>query len=1414
MGLFKTVTHAKIATSDTPRKEDKKGKKRANDTRKSFGKGFMMMTDAGVHIHETDMRAIAKQFDLGKSMRKMDVVDDFEDDIKMEPDTSVAKFEVLNKVEGALGPITALAITSTGKKVVYGTFKMPNIKKAPLFIQDMHTGLKAELYRNNMIQDLSLSQDDMEVAIVDMDGFVVIADMANAHEMYCQKVTNEQTNCISYLKFKLAGEDEITKVPNKKNSEVDSSTESPIPMKTEDAPLLTEKSPGILTPGDGNSLDPFSGNFTRVIAIGDMDGKVHVLWPALNDSDLSMAESKEAIVKEIDDRPSNAPEEKAPSDSGLAEKRCTSFKMLDESSVLVVALAKSGEAGILLAVATANQRAFVYNIQSLEAGENMDLKPLFEVNSTRGISTLCLSPDGQHFAVGTSSRLVQVIRIDRIQKRAGKRMEDDWDWEQTATFNTEEQVSSVHFSKDGSALAIGDDAANACIYCTHTGAFLHHYKRGDRIKRVMLSADGAYLAVGGFDSKVAVYNTMSGISISSSSTQPKVARSVSLSLNGQRMAVSNHAREIVVYDIHFGEVLCQFQRKEEVWVVALSDDGKLVAAAGYDGICKVYSVDRAAELSFDFRHKWFIWSVAFLHNKGVKKIAVGDWTGLVTIYRSDDGAPISSLEIPDRVFSLSITRDGNTLAVGGRNSMAAVYDISQGSPRKIHHFDREDRVYSVAISPDGTWLAAGGMDKKVGLYNLQGGLFVKSFERKGAVNYLAFSLCGKTLAAVGKDNMLTLYDMDQMAPCLCLPQVAEINAVAFSETGVLALTVGNKVVVYGKTRHSYHIRDRPNFKVCLGLLSNPEELAVLIESHPTVVNVRCPETKKSLLQVAVEQGLERTVEVLLTSSAQIGLLKDSKGDTPVSIAVKNKRKAILQMILQGVLEKRFSNLPGSLAAIIEDHIIEEIFDSEEKESMTVFNAIAQAFPDLLLYFLTQLQPEECEPQVMGHIEGAPIREPMYVALTKRVPCDLWGAFIERMLDIAEDDMYPVQCKAYRIPIKNFATAVPLAVVTKYAEKIGNFEVFAEGSVVSSIMAFKWSVLKRVFKRQFVIYLFFLICAMFWSYFITTTQKYSWVEMFEDGKGIAALVLTPIILIGSLHHLMHEISQIKDEHEDGRSYLSVMARYFSNFWNVVDLPSFLLMLITIVLFALRACELKYTCSLGILLMCLKVLFFARAFGHWGLVVRTLQKIVINVFSLFVILIVIIVGFGMAFMVLTIGDEEYANENFDDLWSAFISVTLLVYGEFSPLENELSEKNYRSITNLFIIVLFEIFTCFAVLALLNVVIANMTDSYEQVKENAALETRLELAKIIVELEKTVGFHTHPWLHTLVPLETDLQEEDIEQKTERVLGEMQNNERKMEGKLSEIMDQLHTLASKVEKLLSAKSNQDIIQPVVPLK
>jgi WD40 repeat protein len=101
----------------------------------------------------------------------------------------------------------------------------------------------------------------------------------------------------------------------------------------------------------------------------------------------------------------------------------------------------------------------------------------------------------------------------------------------------------------------------------------------------------------------------------------------------------------------------------------------------------------------------------------------------------------------ESVFAAAYAPDGKTLATGGKERTARVWDAATG--KLVRRFEHPDEVTDVAFSPDGKLLAA-GTHRAVVLWDVAGGKKVREWEQDmNDLRSLSFSPDGRLLASAG-----------------------------------------------------------------------------------------------------------------------------------------------------------------------------------------------------------------------------------------------------------------------------------------------------------------------------------------------------------------------------------------------------------------------------------------------------------------------------------------------------------------------------------------------------------------------------------------------------------------------------------------------------------------------------------------
>jgi WD40 repeat protein len=167
---------------------------------------------------------------------------------------------------------------------------------------------------------------------------------------------------------------------------------------------------------------------------------------------------------------------------------------------------------------------------------------------------------------------------------------------------------------------------------------------------------------------------------------------------------------------------------------------------------------------------------------------------------------LHSLKSSALVKSVSFSPDAQFLAFGGSDGNLYVYDIKKQQLINTHSHHKND-ISSVVFSPDGQYLASAGGDKKIHIYRV--GILVATLSgHKSWVREISFDSEGKKLISCSDDGRVILWDVSDMTAPRILSKnrpggTAWLMSVDFNEddiTHAMGDSKGNAFVItqFGK----------------------------------------------------------------------------------------------------------------------------------------------------------------------------------------------------------------------------------------------------------------------------------------------------------------------------------------------------------------------------------------------------------------------------------------------------------------------------------------------------------------------------------------------------------------------------------------------------------------------------------------
>jgi WD40 repeat protein len=194
--------------------------------------------------------------------------------------------------------------------------------------------------------------------------------------------------------------------------------------------------------------------------------------------------------------------------------------------------------------------------------------------------------------------------------------------------------------------------------------------------------------------------------------------------------------------------------------VAFSSDGKTLAAAGVDGLIRLWDASTGEALRQLKGHTQWVESIAF--SRDGKRLASASRDKTIRLWDPNSGRELRQLRgHSDLVLAVAFASDGKTLASGSWDKTIRVWDVGAGNERSViqGHFSP---ISTLVFLADGQTLASGSWDRSIRIWDTATGKELRQMQgHQGPVTSLALSRDGKTLASGSWDRTVRLWDVDK-----------------------------------------------------------------------------------------------------------------------------------------------------------------------------------------------------------------------------------------------------------------------------------------------------------------------------------------------------------------------------------------------------------------------------------------------------------------------------------------------------------------------------------------------------------------------------------------------------------------------------------------------------------------------------
>lgn len=364
---------------------------------------------------------------------------------------------------------------------------------------------------------------------------------------------------------------------------------------------------------------------------------------------------------------------------------------------------------------------------------------------------VAISPDGRWLAVAAYS----AVRMWNLQTFL----------EAPARLGHIETIGTVDFSPDSAWLITGGGDAVKLWNVDAPGGSTVLNGHADVVRDAAVSPDGRFIATAGEDRRVCVWEADTGALRLRLQHHDAMLRSVCYTPDGQKLISAARDRTVRICDAQTGAQELVLVPPSSVQRIAVSPDGRLLAAGCMSGEIVLYELPGGRVHSILPGAVERVFALAFSPDS--RTLAVSDNGRQLRTWDLATSEPVLFPSPETALNALAFSPDGRRLAGAGTDKLVYVWDVAR---REVLHRLAGHRglAQSVAFAPDGTRLASGCYGHQVHVWDVESGRLVLTLlGHRGGVPALAFAPDGSFIVSAGHDRTVRLWSApraDRPAP--------------------------------------------------------------------------------------------------------------------------------------------------------------------------------------------------------------------------------------------------------------------------------------------------------------------------------------------------------------------------------------------------------------------------------------------------------------------------------------------------------------------------------------------------------------------------------------------------------------------------------------------------------------------------